>query len=510
MRPAFLLARPAGLLAALLLLTSLRATAQEAEKAADKPAEKAAKKDVETATGWRRHGYAPVVAGWQVMKPLRLPADTYLGGTYWQGVHYRTKQLELDWVSARVYRSDPARDPTARIERQQFFGLGFHQPIHALGVGRRHGGIKGLLLQPFVAVQGGYWSLGERYKAGWQLGAAPGLSLQLPYVVLDARLQAAYCFGADEKGGGLQHFRGVQLVPTLALQFDGLWEVFGARRESQSTFHEARTETVGTTSVSRRESETYRYFDGSSTTYTTTHYTTSYRNVYHPSFTSTAYFTVPDPWWGFGPRVQWSPTRDYRGTTLTGGLQVSARLNAIAFDIFAEYGQIGLASSLDSLPTLARPKPKPGIDRTDDQFSGTRAGTGRVMGRMAINIAGILRPDYTKYFRLNLGVGAGYALPGKRVTYAHPDQEQWLDTKLADGNPQEFVRNHHSDARLASAGVAVQAFTQLEVGPVSLSLERNRYYHDPLADNYTVAVAWLLPVQRLQKMRLRYAGQEAE
>ena len=506
MRGASFLPRPAGILVGLLLLTTLRGTAQEAEK----PAKKAAANAVETATGWRRHGYAPVVAGWQIMKPLRLPVDTYAAGAYWQGVHYRTKQLELDWVSARVYRSDPTRDPNARIERQQFFGLGFHQPIHALGLGRRHGGIKGMLLQPFVAVQGGYWSLGEKYKAGWQLGAAPGLSLQLPYVVVDARLQAAYCFGATEKGGYAQQFRGLKLVPTLALQFDGLWEVFGARRESQSTFHDARTESVGTSSVTRRESETYRYFDGSSTTRTTTYTTTTYRDVYHPSYTSTAYFTVTDPWWGVGPRVQWSPARDYRGTTVTGGLQVSARISALAFDVFAEYGKIGLASSLDSLPTLARPKPKPGVDRTDDQFSGTRAGTSRVMGRTAINIAGILRPDYTKYFRLNLGVGAGYALPGKRVAYNHPDQEVWLDTKLADGNPQQFVRNHHSDARLASAGLAVQAFTQLEVGPVSLSLERNRYYHDPLADNYTVAVAWLLPVQRLKKMRLRYAGQEAD
>ncbi len=47
------------------------------------------------------------------------------------------------------------------------------------------------------------------------------------------------------------------------------------------------------------------------------------------------------------------------------------------------------------------------------------------------------------------------------------------------------------------------------MGPVSLSLERNRYYHAH-ADNYTVAVAWLLPVQRLKKMRLRYADQEAD
>jgi hypothetical protein len=507
---------PGAVLAAALLLTGGAATAQDAT-AQDATAQNATAQNAkpEALTGWRKHGYAPVVAGWQLMRPLSLPQGTYQGRSpYWQGVHYRTKQLELDWAAASLYRSNPALDPTARLERQQFIGLGFHQPVSALGLGARHGGIKGSLLEPFVAAQVGLWTLGDQYKSAWQLGAAPGLSLQLPYVVLDARLQAAYCFGAADKRGGDRQFRGLQLVPTLALQFDGLWEVFGARRTSEKQFHEARTETVVTRSVDRVERATYTYSNGGSTTYTTTYTSTSTQQVYHPAYTSTVYHTVVDPWWGLGPRVQWSPARDYRGTTLTGGLQASARINAFAFDVFAEYGQTGLASSLDSLPTMARPKPEAGIDRTDDQFSGTRLGSGRVMGRMGVDVFGILRTlaqnGHTKYFRLNVGAGAGYALPGSRIRYKHPDQEQWLDAKLADGNPQQFVRNYHADARLATAGLAVQAFTQLEVGPVSLSLERNRYYRDPLGDNYTVAVTWLLPVQRLRQTRLRYVGEAAD
>lgn len=456
----------------------------------------------------RKHGYAPVVAGLQLMQPRRLPAGTFAAPGLWQGVHYRTRMLELDWAAAKVYRSDPALDPTARLERQQFYGIGIHVPIHALGIGTRYAGVKGLLLQPFVAGQVGVWSLGKTYKNGWQVGAAPGLSLQLPFVVIDARVQAAYCFGAREKYGELTHYRGVQLLPTLSLQFDGLWEVFGAEREGSTTNVEGGyvTSTVHTPVSSR--SETNTHFDGSSTTRTTTTYAVSTQSTYYAPFSYTMYSTTTDPWWGLGPRVQWAPARDYRGTTLTGGLQFGVRLSKVAFDVLAEYGQLGLASSLDTVPTQARPTPeKIRIDRTDDQFSGTRPGTARVIGRAGVDVMGLLQPrdDEARYFRLILGAGAGYALPGRRVAYKHADQAQWLDAKLADGNPQQFVRNRFSDARLGRAGWAFQAYTQVEVGPVSLSLERNRYLGDPLADGYTVALGWLLPLYRLHHNRLQAA-----
>ncbi|MBC7448462.1 MAG: hypothetical protein H7330_10420, partial [Hymenobacteraceae bacterium] len=457
----------------------------------------------------RKRGYAPVVAGLQLRQPRRLPAGTFAGPGLWQGVHYRTRMLELDWAAAKVYRSDPAFDPTARLERQQFYGIGVHVPIHALGVGTRYAGVKGVLLQPFVAGQVGLWSLGKAYKSGWQVGAAPGVSLQLPFVVIDARVQAAYCFGASEKYGNLVHYRGLQLLPTLALQFDGLWEVFGAQREGSTTNVEGSYVTQTVHTPVSRTSETNTHFDGSSTTRTTTTYAVSTQSTYYAPFSYTMYTTTTDPWWGLGPRVQWAPARDYRGTTLTGGLQFGVRPGKVAFDVLAEYGQLGLASSLDTLPTQARPTPKKlRIDRTDDQFSGTRSGTARILGRAGVDVMGFLQgleKEEALYFRLILGAGAGYALPGRRVVYKYADQAQWLDAKLADGNPQQFVRNRFSDARRARADWAFQLYTQVEAGPVSLSLERNRYFGDPLADGYTVALGWLLPLYRLHHNRLQAA-----
>ena len=166
--------------------------------------------------------YTRTCAGFNYVMPR-------LGNGYttdpWKGVHVRNKFIELGYFAGRV---DGPVD-TNMLARDMYLGLNL--PIPYLGFGKREYGIKGFLFSPYLAVDLCRVGVGER-KGSWGITAAPGVSLQLPYILLDFRLNTIVGFD------NVTSFKKEKYIiaPTLGLHFDGLWDVMDPKIRFDYTY----------------------------------------------------------------------------------------------------------------------------------------------------------------------------------------------------------------------------------------------------------------------------------
>ena len=441
----------------------------------------------------------------------------------WKGVNYRFYLLEFGTWRGRFNYRAPSREYDNVRLNQNYVGL--YAPLGWLSAGHRRLGIRGWALMPFVSGGIGHTTYrpnrvvsGEKKFGTAQLYAAPGLSLQLPYVTVDARALGTYYF-ANKDFPDAPYQKGFTFTPTVSLQFDLLTDIFSPTMSNIA-------------SVSGYAPKSTWSSNGSTATRTTTY---SHQSVD---------VSVMDvgPFVALTPRYTWSRYEPWRGQTMAPGLGLSLRTGMLAADVFADYGQRGVASRFETLATTEAPEPKDKtVDRHDDQFAGTRTG-GRAIVRAGIDVYPAIKAAFllfgafgdtegqeikgrngntivsgtsaqydpnsrvdvggsTSFFRIITGVGAGGYL-NSRTTFLHPEQEANLDRKFAAGNPGNYILNKYTDPRLDKPGAALQAYVALEAGCASISFERTSYTGDPLAKESTVSVAWLLPTRRLHAAHL--------
>ncbi|MDQ2772655.1 MAG: hypothetical protein M3Y54_19390 [Bacteroidota bacterium] len=442
----------------------------------------------------------------------------------WRGINYRYYFLEIGTLRARAAYPELAGLSYEDVRINHTY-LGGYLPLGILSAGHRRLGIRGALVYPFLAggvaktrFLGHYGGLGNTQPPNnsvFSYYVAPGLSLQLPYCTIEARLQGThYGTSADYPNAPVQ---GWQWQPTLNLQFDLLSDIF-------------QPHLVDVAHVSGYAPRSTWSSSGSVATRTTT-----YQNTTVDLSTSDV-----GPFTALVPRYTWSGTQTWRGRTELGGLGWSARAGAGAIDVWADVGQRGVASSFETLATDADPVPKQRkVNETDDQFAGTRLG-GRLMARAGIDVYPLLKtllvlssfadpggsaikdasgntiveatkPDIdpnshidlggsTGFFRVILGLGAGGAYAGP-MTFLHPEQAANIDRKFGTGNPNHLLLNRYTDPRQGRAAVALQAYASVEAGCATFSIERTSYTFDELGKETTLSVGWLLPMRRLRSAR---------
>ena len=440
-------------------------------------------------------GYARVGVGVNVAQPLlKLPGNNRPTSP-WMGVHYRTNWIEMGYLAGSFNASGREQDPTAR-GTQVYLGGSF--PIGAWGLGHRERGMRGMLLMPTLSAGGALVYMGPD-KAN-QLYVAPGLSLQLPYVLIDLRAQSAYTFGKDDDEPGVQ-LGGFAFQPQLTLQFDGLWDVFAPKRSYDGHASGTNTYTNKTLVSSSSTHDTYRV------TTTTTPYDFD------------MYITGGDAFSAIVPRATTSFASDSHGRTLMGGLGISGRASAFSYDAFAEYGQLGVNGAWSVAPQVGGDEaPRKGEPNTaETRFGGSRP-AGRVLVRGGVDLIFLLQSmafhsngggeGATKFVRIIGGWGPGYSMVNGPLTFSHPEQEAALDQQFASQPgprgtriPSQLAQNEFSDPRRGRAGYCHQWYAQLEVGVASISVEANRYRNNPLANANSITLSYLFPYSLLKKSR---------
>ncbi len=462
-----------SLFAAGAALALLAAPAAKAQTAADK-------------------GYARVGVGLNVAKPLHLPGDNKPTNT-WMGVHYRTNWIEMGYLGGRF--NGNGKETEATENGAQYY-LGGSFPLGKLGVGKRVVGTKGILLMPVLG--GGYSYLKMGDLTASQVYAAPGLSLQLPYVLIDLRAMGVYTLDKEETPAAA--LKGFTFQPQLTLQFDGLWDVFDPKKSYDGHANGVNTSTSRTLVSSDANYDTYRV------TTTSTPYDFD------------MYVTGGESFLAVTPRVSGGFNNATRGNTVMGGLGLSGRTYAFSADAFVEYGQLGVSSAWSTAPTADNPTPRDGeINSADLRFGGSRT-AGRGMVRLGIDLMSLLQhmgvhsdgggEGATKFFRVTGGYGAGYGIVNGPLTMMNPNQTEALNAlftpqPLSNGQVinGSLPQNEFSDPRLGRNGYASQWYFQVEAGVASISFEKNYYRNNPLANGNTITVSYLFPYKLVKEAR---------
>ncbi|CAN5269444.1 hypothetical protein BH09BAC5_BH09BAC5_09610 [soil metagenome] len=270
---------------------------------------------ISASTGlFAQNNYALVAGGFNFAKPILQNGYT---SDWWKGVHIRSKYVEFGYMSARVI------DPLEKNVLGTNAYLGANIPIRKLGIGKRVYGIKGFLLIPFIAGDIGRTSIGAAHS--FQGTIAPGVSLQLPYVLIDFRMNTGVTFN---NVAGLKNHK-LLLMPTIAFQFDALFDIMDPKIKFNGTFSGTTTSTTYSEST-----EHYTDYDIVTTTATTS----------SSSYSYDTYKKDVGPHISLGPRVcYWSKAggkKYINGESLMFGLVQSGRAHGFGYDLIGETGSI--------------------------------------------------------------------------------------------------------------------------------------------------------------------------
>lgn len=310
-----------------------------------------------------QNNYTRVAAGFNYVKPR-------MGKGYstepWKGVNIRSKVLELGYYAGHV--SDPSAN--SLLAHNAYVGLNI--PIRRLGFGKREYGIKGILVAPFIAGDVGRVRIGDQKT--WQLTVAPGVSLQLPYVLVDFRLNTIVGF-SNVPGLTKQKY---MIAPTVTLQFDALWDVMDPELRFDANY-----------SGIYRWTEGWDY--GDYVEYTTFYKPYSY-DVYR--YNVGAHISL-------GPRVSYWNLKNGNNKTLMIGLVQSGRANNFGYDLIAEQGKI--------------------ITEGGQEVQAVRT-----MGRLSMNL-NVSQSGVTQFTRLMIGGGIGYNWFTKTNPYVHSKSGEFFN-----------------------------------------------------------------------------------
>ncbi|HTL83194.1 MAG TPA: hypothetical protein VL651_15880 [Bacteroidia bacterium] len=291
----------------------------------------------------------------------------------WKGVHIRNKFIELGYMAGKV------KDPSEQEVLGYNAYIGGNFTLRKYAFGKREYGIKGYFVVPFIAGDIGLLSIGGQ-RCGMAT-FAPGISLQLPYTLIDFRLNVG--LGFDNVHGLLRNQ--VFIAPTFAFQLDALWDVMDPHLKFDGHYEGVNEYT----SYSDHVEYTDDYI------ITTTTATTTYSPY---SYDSYRYDVGPHI--SIGPRVSYWNLKKGDHTLMTGIVQ-SGRAHGFGYDLIAEKGSITTQTGYDLKAT-------------------------RAMARLSFDI-GLGKVGNTHFTRLMVGGGLGYNWFQKSDTHVHSDNGQFFN-----------------------------------------------------------------------------------
>lgn len=299
-----------------------------------------------------QNNYARVAAGFNYGWPQLKKG---YASEPWKGVHIRSKFLEFGYMSG--HGTTPAETSTFGFDAY----AGVNIPFLKAARGKRAYGLKGFYVVPFIAANIGLMAYDG--KAAFQGTVAPGLSLQLPYTVVDFRLNTV--ISAKEMHGLIG--QRLLLLPTFAFQLDALWDVMDPQLHFDGHYEGVYTNTYENVSYEETDYAIYK-----TTTTTTTYQPYSY-DVYK---------------YNVGPHISAGPRVSYwnlkKGpSTLMFGLVQSGRAHGFGYDLIGERGTV------------------------ESKSNGYTTTATRAMARLSFDLNRSAK-GFTQFTRLMAGAGVGY------------------------------------------------------------------------------------------------------
>lgn len=317
-----------------------------------------------------QHDYTRVAAGYNVSKPY---FKNVIGkNNLWQGFNVRTNIYEYGFSRGKM------GIPEDTIFHGYNWYMGANVPIKQLKFGNREYGIRGFLAQPFIA--GYFGGLGLQNKHVFQFTVSPGMSIQLPYFLVDFKLNTVIPLNAD-KFHGLKH---IIFMPSVSFQLDALWDVM----DPILTFDRHEEGVHKSTWSSSRVEGDYLV------TTTTTTYTPYSFDVYL---------------YNVGPHVSLGPRASYNysktaNSALMYGLVQSGRAHGFGYDLIVESGALGYEKG---------------------EIKCTRG-----IVRLQYDCKGLTASGVTQFTRLMFGLGVGRAMFSKKGDY-RADDNQFINISLS-------------------------------------------------------------------------------
>lgn len=382
----------------------------------------------------------------------------------WKGIYGRSKFIEFGFSTGKVSASDS-------LMRGTNWFVGVNVPLMGMKFGNRRYGVKGFLFVPYLAGSVGATSVGGKGAFGGTITA--GASLQLPFIVVDFRMNTIVTPGNKAPG-----MKTVTFMPAMVIGFDALWDVLDPKLQFDGTrWHQYN-------SYERHvDVEHHEDYDIITTTETT---------EYH-QWSNDVYQYDVGGYIGIGPRVSWTK-HAYAGETKMLGLVQSGRARGLMYDLIAETGKVGFASSFADTSTFEDPYPKRRkLDKSDSKYAGSVNCT-RGLVRLGFDL-NKSEQHANQFTRFMVGLGMGYAFFGT-PKYDRESAPEELDAFFA--SHPNVVANDRMDARKFKDGMFFQLFFSFELGVISIGYERNFYKTAALADVGTLTFTYNLPVDRVR------------
>ncbi len=415
--------------------------------------------------------YVPSFAGYELGIPL-LESNSFKSRGL-SGYHIRYNGIEYQEFKGNMYIEGQSAEQERHIYAQMLGGSFY---LKKLKRGNRRYDISGVQMLPFLNFMAGRIRVDANSSVSGIFAAAPGISFQLPYFVIEAKLQAMYIPSPD-KYAGLNSF---MFTPSFSILLDGLWNAYDPKRGVSGGNPTKTTSFV----------ESYDYNIG--------------------------------PLQALLFKYSYN-THDYAGITKMFGAYWIARRSLLGIDLGMDAGKLGFASSYKDLPTRDNPDPSlSSINKDDRRYRGSvnaarftmRAGLDLIKALSgAIGGGGhSLNADpqdgtylqNSKHYGTELSPGnrfiaggiIGYTVLNKNhFQYDEPNAEQDVNKYFGD-NPQIY-RATTSDVRTSLDGLTYGYFATLEAGSLHITFSQIYYEHFDLGNLSELTLGYILPYKRL-------------
>lgn len=440
-------------------------------------------------------GYAQISGGPLFNKPDLGPNLNL--ADQWKGYTFRIRQFEFTYTTGLVNKTSNADS----LFRGEDMNVNFHFPLlSSVSVGRRIFGIKGFLIQPAITLGYGLTDMdrNREQNEALHLHAEPGISLQLPYIILDARYVGGLYISKDPaiKSGPFGY-------PEISIQIDGLYDLFNPQTVAGGI------QSVPTYSITGSSTD---YYNGTTTTY---YEQDGWAQIQ-------GYGTIIKPFIGLTPKLSFSPRRTYRDETALTGLGASFRWSYFSFDLIHQSGHIGFCTDVNEDGTDPNHHAHWYKEKHFDQSSGFLSGKSYASQnefRVGFDVARIVwmlmypgaygtsnLMKNPRFFRFYVGMGWGQLnVHDSSPQYLHEDSAlAYLNTNLSNPN---FINNSFTNPLQFADGFEKTSFGAFELGSLGLSWEKHYYKTAGLMSGQTVSIYWTLPLGRIIKA---YGGRSPE
>lgn len=397
----------------------------------------------------------------------------------WQHIAYNSQWFQFEYGFGKALNTDfMGGKDTVSLTETSFIA---HFPIQKWMKGKRVFDIRGALIVPAVSAGIGFRNTSNN-ASQTVFKVNPSVSLQLPYVGVDFRLNTDYSMGNK----GLFATKDFTIYPEIGIKLDGLYNLMDAERMTVASGVEYKW--VETSR--RRVSETSRYtFD-----------VVTYESM---PFKWQRNATIVGSFTAVGPHVAFRNFA-YAGQTRMFGLGYYIRSGYFYSDVIVETGKIGFAAAAEEAQTIDNYTPGPfyKVNKERSDWSGQYK-VNRYFARFGLDLfevfagpnAGV-EIDDTKFTRWALGLGVGYAQI-KGFQYDDPTSLSAADAAFnADLSLLATSRNH---AKFGESGAMITFYTSLEAGALVYTIESSRYFRANLANTTNFSVAYLFPYSRYMK-----------